>query len=133
MVRLLEPTAKQWINDLIRQHDERLARRGSDYVHRVGGWRHGATAATLTCRVSGSGDEPYRVTLRLPTDGPPDFEHPPDGYDAACTCPYSDGGRFLCKHTFAAATRLAELWNEVPTIRMARLLQRIDDVNRLPR
>ncbi|MGC1275012.1 MAG: SWIM zinc finger family protein [Planctomycetaceae bacterium] len=120
---LLEPATRQWIDDLIRQHDERIARRGAEYVRRVAGWTYDEINRTVVCRVPGSGDEPYRVTLRLPVIDPIDFEHPPDGLDAVCTCPYSEGGRFLCKHTFAAATRLAELWDARPTAKIDRLLR----------
>ncbi len=126
MTQLLEPTIRQWIDDLIRQHEERLARRGSDYVRRVRHWRADAAARTMTCEVAGSNDEPYRVTLRIPVGGPADLEHPPAGFDAVCTCPYSEGGRFLCKHTFAAATRLAELWDARPTVRISRLFEADD-------
>lgn len=120
---LLEPATRQWIDDLIRQHDERIARRATGYVRRVTGWMYDEVGRTVVCRVAGSGDEPYRVALRLPVVDSIDFEHPPDGLDAVCTCPYSEGGRFLCKHTFAAATRLAELWDAHPTAKIDRLLR----------
>ena len=119
---VLAPETRQWLNDLIRQHDERIARRGRDYIRRVGHWRYDPAEESVTCDVSGSGDEPYRVLLRLQAADPIDCEHPPDGLDAVCTCPYSEGGRFLCKHTFAAATRLADLWDTRPLSRLSELL-----------
>lgn len=57
---------RRWLEDLIRQHDERIARRGREYVRRVRRLRFAPRSGTVICEVAGSGDEPYEVTLRPP-------------------------------------------------------------------
>lgn len=137
---------RQWLDDLIRQHDDRVARRGREYIGRVRGLRFEPRSGAVTCEVPGSGEEPYVVTLRPPIDVERHARSvnrraaeqsetrnpksailnpspaPTDALDASCSCPYGEAGRFLCKHTFAAAARLAELWDARPEADLAELL-----------
>ncbi|HEX6986451.1 MAG TPA: SNF2-related protein, partial [Planctomycetaceae bacterium] len=145
-------SSRRWLDDLLRQHENRVARRGREYVGRVGTLRYDSETGSVVCQVAGSGEEPYVVTLRPSVDergrrsdgtrgrritagrevspSPPlalSSAHAATGLidtplDASCTCPYNEEGRFLCKHTFAAATRLAELCDARPDASLDELL-----------
>ena len=114
---LKDALSRRWLEDLLRQHEARIARRGLEYVGRVRNLRFDAEAGAVTCSVAGSEDEPYVVTL-----GEPVAEEAVGHLGATCTCPYGESGQFLCKHTFAAATRLAELWDALPSEDVAELV-----------
>jgi len=93
--------ALQLVEREIRQTERGVQRRGWDYLERVEALR-GALDERIQTRVTGSGPEPYEVSIRIEVE-----DEDARGAFAVCTCPYS-GESEPCKHGWAALAALGE-------------------------
>ena len=120
-----------WLNDLLGEHADDIAQRGQSYVNRVRMLYYEANLNSIRAEIAGSGTCSYSVRLELPVamrgngrdagavadDGRAEqsldrlrrywpLNH--QAHEAACSCPFSNDGQFLCKHTFAVAAHLQQ-------------------------